>query len=88
MKVEDGRLKVMSFALVCIVAIVALGIVAAIASRLQGGSDEVHEAHDCASCSAVASGECKIGCLLEEKKRAEAAAEMEKNGAKDNKKEV
>ena len=75
----------MSFALVCIVAIVALGIVAAIASRLQGGSDEVHEAHDCASCSAVASGECKIGCLLEEKKRAGATAEMEKIRAKDNK---
>jgi hypothetical protein len=59
----------MSFALVCIVALVALGIVAAIASRLQGGSDEVQQVHDCASCSAVASGECKIGCLLEEKKR-------------------
>jgi len=59
----------MSFALVCIVAIVALGIVAAVASRLQGGDDEVQQAHDCASCSAVASGECKIGCLLEEKRR-------------------
>ena len=59
----------MAFALVCIIGLVALGIVAAIASRLQGGSDEVQEAHDCASCSAVASGECKIGCLIEEKKR-------------------
>lgn len=62
------RVKV-EFALVCIVGLVALGVIAAIASRLQGGDDEVKEAHDCASCSAVASGECKIGCLIEEKKR-------------------
>jgi len=59
----------MNFAVVCISALVVLGIVAAIASRLQGGDDEVKEAHDCASCSAVASGECKIGCLIEEKRR-------------------
>lgn len=66
----------MAFALVCVLGLVALGIVAAIASRLQGGSDEVQEAHDCASCTAVADGSCKIGCLIEEKKR-----------QKDNKKE-
>ena len=48
----------MNFAIVCISALVVLGIVAAIASRLQGGDDEVKETHDCASCSAVASGEC------------------------------
>jgi hypothetical protein len=59
----------MNFAVVCISALVVLGIVAAIASRLQGGDDEVKETHDCASCSAVASGECKIGCLIEEKRR-------------------
>ena len=59
----------MNFAVVCISALVVLGILAAIASRLQGGDDEVKEAHDCASCSAVASGECKIGCLIEEKRR-------------------
>jgi hypothetical protein len=67
----------MAFALVCIVGLIALGVIAAIASRLQGGDDEVVETHDCASCSAVASGECKIGCLIEEKKR-----------QKDNKSEV
>ncbi len=59
----------MEFVLVCVLSIVALGVIAAIASRLQGGDDTVQEAHDCASCSAVASGECKIGCLIEEKKR-------------------
>lgn len=59
----------MEFILVCVLGIVALGVIAAIASRLQGGDDTVQETHDCASCSAVASGECKIGCLIEEKKR-------------------
>jgi len=52
---------------------VALGIVAALASMLtKGGTDEpVVEAHDCASCSSKASGDCKIACLMEEKKRKE-----------------
>lgn len=59
----------MEFALVCVLGLVVLGIVAAVASRLQGGDDEVKEAHDCASCSAVATGECKIGCLIQEKKQ-------------------
>ena len=58
----------------------ALGVVAAVASALtKGGTDApVVEAHDCASCSSVASGECKIGCLIEEKKRREG----NKNGEK------
>ena len=59
----------MEFALVCLIGLVALGVIAAIASYFQKGDDEVKEAHDCASCSAVASGECKIGCLIEEKRR-------------------
>ena len=59
----------MAFALVCVLGLVALGIIAAVASYFQKGSDDIQEAHDCASCSAVASGECKIGCLIEEKKR-------------------
>ena len=63
----------MKFALICIGALVALGIVAALASMLtKGGTDEpVVEAHDCASCSSKASGDCKIACLMEEKKRKE-----------------
>lgn len=63
----------MEFVLICIGALVALGVVAAMASMFtKGGTDEpIVEAHDCSSCSSVASGECKIGCLLEEKKRRE-----------------
>ena len=63
----------MQFALICIGALVALGIVAALASMLtKGGTDEpVVEAHDCASCSSKVSGACKIACLMEEKKRKE-----------------
>ena len=51
----------------------ALGIVAALASMLtKGGTDEpVVEGHDCASCSIKVSGDCKIACLMEEKKRRE-----------------
>jgi hypothetical protein len=63
----------MEFVLICIGALVALGVVAALASMFtKGGTNEpIVEAHDCSSCSSVASGECKIGCLLEEKKRRE-----------------
>lgn len=63
----------MQFVLICIGALAALGVVAALASMLtKGGTDApVQEAHDCTSCSSVASGECKIGCLIEEKKRRE-----------------
>jgi hypothetical protein len=63
----------MQFALICIGALVALGIVAALASMLtKGGTDEpVVEGHDCASCSSKVSGDCKIACLMEEKKRRE-----------------
>ena len=63
----------MEFALICIGSIVALGIVAALASMLtKGGTDEpIVEGHDCASCSSKASGDCKIACLIEEKKKLE-----------------
>ena len=61
----------MDFLLIVILSLVALGIVAAIASRLQGGSDEITTGHDCSTCSAKDEGECKIACLLEEKKQRE-----------------
>lgn len=50
-----------------------LGLVAALASMMtKGGTDEpVVEAHDCTSCSSKVSGDCKIACLMEEKKRKE-----------------
>lgn len=60
----------MDFALVSIGALLALGVVAAIASRLQGGSDDDIQvgAHDCSSCAQADDGSCKLHCLLEEKK--------------------
>jgi len=59
----------MSFAIVCLASLALLGIIAAVASYFQKGDDEIQTGHDCASCSAVADGSCKIGCLIEEKKR-------------------
>ena len=63
----------MQFLLICVASLAVLGIVAAVASALtKGGTDApVQEERDCASCSSVASGECKIGCLIEEKRRRE-----------------
>jgi hypothetical protein len=63
----------MQFAMICLGALIMLGLVAALASMMtKGGTDEpVVEAHDCASCSSKVSGDCKIACLMEEKKRKE-----------------
>jgi len=60
----------MKFALICIVSLVVLGIIAALASMFtKGGTDApVVEGKDCATCSSIADGSCKIGCLLKEKK--------------------
>ena len=74
----------MAFILICLASLIALGVVAAVASMLtKGGTDvPVTEAgtygHDCSSCGSVASGECKIGCLIEEKKRREGNKKEEK----------
>lgn len=61
----------MKFALICIGSLVVLGIIAALASIFtKGGTDApIVEGKDCSTCSSVADGSCKIGCLLEEKKR-------------------
>lgn len=59
----------MSFAVVCIVALAALGVVAAIASRFQGGDDEITLGHDCSTCSSADDGSCQLHCMMEEKKR-------------------
>lgn len=61
----------MQFAIICIIALAGLGVVAAVASMLTKGGTEtpVVEGRDCSSCASVATGECKIGCLIEEKKR-------------------
>ncbi len=69
----------MSFALICIAAIAVLGILAALTSI--GGKDEpIVEAHDCSTCTSKDDGSCKIACLMEEKKKRDAAnLQVEKN---------
>lgn len=71
----------MSFALVCIAGLLLLAIVAAVASRFQGGSDEVTTGHDCSTCTSN-DGSCKIACLMEEKRRHD--NESGKNGNNKN----
>ena len=61
----------MEFALVCIGMIVVVGVVALIANHFDKGDDEITVAHDCATCTAAQEGDCKIHCLLEEKKKKE-----------------
>ena len=61
----------MVFALVCIGMIVVLGAIALIANHFDKGDDEITVAHDCATCTAAQEGDCKIHCLIEEKKKKE-----------------
>ena len=63
----------MSFAVLCLGALAALGLVAAIASHFQGGDDAIQVGHDCNSCTSADDGSCKLHCLMEEKKRKECA---------------
>ena len=60
----------MSFAVVCIAALAGLGIIAAIASRIEGGADEpVSQGHDCASCASADDGSCQLHCIIEEQRK-------------------
>ena len=61
----------MEFALVGIGMIVVVGAIALIANHFDKGDDEITVAHDCATCTAAQEGDCKIHCLLEEKKKKE-----------------
>ena len=65
----------MEFALVCIGMIVVVGAIALIANHFDKGDDTVTVAHDCATCTAAQEGDCKIHCLLEEKKKKEVEQE-------------
>lgn len=65
----------MSFAIVCIGMIVVLGIVAAVANRFDKGDDTVRQRHDCSTCTEAEEGNCKIHCLIEEKKKKELKVE-------------
>ena len=64
----------MSFAIVCLLALTGLGLFAWIANYFDKGSDTIETGHDCSTCSAAQEGDCKIHCLLEEKRQKDAAS--------------
>ena len=64
----------MTFALVCIGMIVGLGVFAWIANHFDKGDDTIAVGHDCNNCTAAQEGDCKIHCLLEEKRQKDAAS--------------
>ena len=64
----------MVFALVCIGMIAALGVFAWIANHFDKGDDTIEVGHDCNNCTAAQEGECKIHCLLEEKRQKDAGS--------------
>ena len=59
----------MNFVVVCIGMIVVLGIVAAVANLFDKEDDTIKQGHDCSTCTEAEEGNCKIHCLLEEKKK-------------------
>lgn len=65
----------MNFIIVCIISLAVLAIIAGIASHFDKGDDDIKVGHDCSTCTAADEGECKIHCLLEEKKKKEAKIE-------------
>ena len=64
----------MMFVIVCVGMIVGLGVIAWIANIFDKGSDTIETGHDCSSCTAAQEGDCKIHCLLEEKRQKDAAS--------------
>lgn len=60
----------MTFALVCVGMIVALGVIALVANHFDKGEDTIVEGHDCSTCTEAEKGDCKIHCLIEESKKA------------------
>ena len=62
----------MEFALVCIGLIVGVGVIAWIANHFDKGDDTIEVEHDCSTCTAAQEGDCKIHCLLEEKRQKDA----------------
>ena len=59
----------MTFVIVCIGMIVALGLVALVANYFDKGEDTIVEGHDCSTCTEAEHGDCKIRCLMEEAKK-------------------
>lgn len=59
----------MSFVVVCIGMIVALGIIAAVANKFDKGDDTIEQGHDCSNCTEADEGNCKIHELMEQCKK-------------------
>ena len=59
----------MTFVIVCIGMIVALGLVALVANYFDKGEDTIVDGHDCSTCTEAEHGDCKIHCLMEEAKK-------------------
>ena len=59
----------MNFLLFALIAIGALGLLAALLSIGDSDSPVVHGDHDCASCTSHDDGSCKIACMMEESRR-------------------
>ena len=64
----------MEFAIVCVGLSVGVGIIAWIANHFDKGDDTITVGHDCSTCTAAQEGDCKIHCLLEEKRQKDAAS--------------
>ncbi len=59
----------MSFLLIALAALVALGLLAALLSAGDSDAPVVRGQHDCASCTSHDDGSCKIACLMEEQRK-------------------
>jgi hypothetical protein len=59
----------MSFSVLCIGAIVVLGLVAAVANYFDKGKDTIETGHDCSTCTEADEGNCKIHELMQQCKR-------------------
>jgi len=66
----------MNFAVICIGIIVILGIIAAVANFFDKSEDIIEQGHDCSTCTAAEEGNCKIHCLIEEKKKKTSECEV------------
>ena len=59
----------MNFAVVCIVALVVLGLVAVVANFFDKGKDTIETGHDCSTCTEADEGNCKIHELMQQCKK-------------------
>ena len=59
----------MTFALVCVAMLLALGLIALVANMFDKSNDQIVTGHDYSTCTAADEGSCKIHCLIEEKKK-------------------